>query len=141
MPKLFPCTITLVEEGKPAAGIEIFLYSKGEKIPWSINGITDDNGKAVLRSHGKFRGVARGTYSVVLSKRVEENPSQQEAATDDIYQNVVNKKPIQVFSLVDLKYTQKETTSLEITVEKRTDQKFELGPPVRSLLETIPANL
>ena len=78
-PKIYPCKITLTQEGTPAEGVRVYLLSKGEKCPWSIGGVTDASGVAVLKTHGQYVGAPKGTFAIVLEKtETEGNAIQNE---------------------------------------------------------------
>ena len=129
MPELYPCTITLTEGDKPATGVSIQLVSKGAPCEWMVGAQTDANGVAAIMTYGQYNGAPEGTFAVVLDKTV----------TEGVDQNAdVQKKPVKIYTMVDPKYKNAETSPLEIKIEgKKTDQKFELGPPVKKLIETI----
>jgi len=97
---------------------------------WPVSSITNADGKANLVTYGQFAGAPAGEYTVVLSKTVSE---EVEPAKDE-YTSGVTK----IYSLIDEKYTKPETSTLEITIEKkRSSQTFDAGKPVRVLVDTI----
>lgn len=121
MPKIFPCTLTLTQGGKPLPGAMVLLYSKGEPCPWTVGGTTDDNGEAVLKTHGKFNGAPKGEWTVVVTKNIIIYKNE----SDDIGD---------VYSNVELDYTDKETTPLELKIDGKTKQSFDVGSEVQILL-------
>jgi len=65
LPKLYPVTLRLEQDGKPLAGATVILSSE---IKWSCGGISDDNGVVQVRTHGQFSGAPLGRYKVAVSK-------------------------------------------------------------------------
>ncbi|MDR0337995.1 MAG: carboxypeptidase-like regulatory domain-containing protein [Planctomycetaceae bacterium] len=128
LPVLHPCAITVTQNGEPVADVSVQLVSKEESV-WSVTGTTDTSGNAVLVTFGQFRGAPVGDYKVVLSKRLMETNTSASEYVSDI---------TQVYSLIDVKYTDSETSPLEMSVEKgRNAMSFEIGSPVRVLVDTI----
>ncbi len=132
-PKIYPCKITLTHEGNPAEGVRVYLFSKGEKCPWAIAGVTDSNGVAVIKTHGQYVGAPKGTFAVVLEKtETEGNGILNElspVSRDEV-------EAVKTYSLVGVDYTATETTPIEIQVNGKTEQAFEIGPKVRVLMGT-----
>jgi hypothetical protein len=130
-PIIYDCSITLTQEGKPLTGADIILFSKDGQCSWSVGGTTDSNGKAVIFTHGRFSGVPAGDFLVTVSKTEAERYESGEVRT----------KPINVYTFVDKKFSDKSTTPLEITIPKgKIQQIFDLGPATRTLFESIPPN-
>ncbi|MDR0335596.1 MAG: hypothetical protein LBI18_00730 [Planctomycetaceae bacterium] len=128
LPPLHPCTITVTQNGEPIADVSVQLVSKEESV-WSVTGITDTSGNAILVTFGQFRGAPVGDYKVVLSKRLTETNTPASEYVSGI---------TQVYSLIDVKYTDSETSPLEMSVKKgRNAMSFEIGSPVRVLVDTI----
>jgi len=129
LPDLHPASITITQEGKPASDVSIRLVPK---IPseWSVSSTTNASGTAKLVTYGQFDGAPAGEYTVVLSKRVTE----EIAAARDEYSSA----SADIYELIAAEYTKPETSTLEITIEKkRNTQTFEIGAPVRVLVDTI----
>ena len=97
---------------------------------WPVSSVTNDSGTAILVTYGQFPGAPEGTYKVVLSKTVYE---EIEAATDEYSSAAVD-----VYSVIAAEYTEAETTPLTMTIKRgRNTQSFELGEPVRVLVDSI----
>jgi hypothetical protein len=128
LPNLHPCTITVTQNGSPVTDVSVQLVSKEESI-WPVTGTTDTSGNAVLVTYGQFRGAPVGDYIVVLSKRLTETKTPA---------NEYVSGTTEVYSLIDVKYTESETSPLEMSVKKgRNTMSFEIGSPVRVLVDTI----
>ena len=129
MPVLHPASITITQEGKPVSDVSIRLVPDTPS-EWLVSSMTNDSGTAPLVTYGQFPGAPEGKYKVVLSKTVleEVEPSRdaESSAVMDIY------------SVIAVEYTKPETTTLEITIgKKRNAETFEIGAPVRVLVDTI----
>jgi hypothetical protein len=128
LPSLHPCTITVTQNGIPVADVSVQLIAKEESV-WPVTGITDTSGNAVLVTYSRFQGVPVGDYIVVLSKRLAETDTPANEYVSGI---------TQVYSLIDIKYTESATSPLEMSVKKgRNSMSFEIGSPVRVLVDTI----
>jgi hypothetical protein len=129
LPNLHPCTINVTQNGNPVDDVSVQLISKEESV-WPVTGTTDTSGNAVLVTYGQFRGAPIGDYIVILSKRLTETST---PAANEYVSGVT-----EVYSLIDLKYTEPETSPLEMSVKKgRNTISFEIGQPVRVLVDTI----
>jgi hypothetical protein len=128
LPKLYPCVITVTQNGDPVADVSVQLISKQESI-WPVTGITNTSGNAKLVTYGQFPGAPLGDYTVVFSKTTTVSLKQGNEFQSGI---------TEVYSLINVEHTQPETSKLEMSIEKGTNQKtFELGAPVRILTDTI----
>ena len=69
LPKLTPVTLTLTQDGKPLEKAMVVLYAENPDIAkWTVSGNTDTDGKAILVTHGQFRGVPVGKFKVCVTK-------------------------------------------------------------------------
>lgn len=119
LPKLFPCELTFEQEGKPLVGAVVMLTSKNKPCPWSVGGTTDENGTAIIRTHGKFVGAPEGTFIVTVNKEeLEDLPEDS------------NKRPM-VYSLVDSQYTTSDESTLEVVVSAKTIENYDIGAEAR----------
>lgn len=138
-PKIHPLDIRILQKGQPVEGVTVSLFSKGEKIPWTTGGKTNASGDAIIMTHGKYRGIPSGTYSVVLSKTETDNFDELLKGTDETKRtpNVNVTKSFNTYSLIDLKYTKEKTTPLELKIEnKGMSQSFDIGDPVKIQIST-----
>jgi hypothetical protein len=134
LPKLFPCTITITQNGVPVQGILVSLIDPAVTEYWAVSGLTNASGTATIRTHGNFVGAPSGVYNVILSK----------TENSDEHDTILGRSPstpLQIFSLIDTKYNEEATTPLKITIENKTVREtFEIGPAVRILIQTINPN-
>jgi hypothetical protein len=132
-PKIYPCKITITQNKVPVENIQISLYDNHISNKWSIGGITNTSGVAVIRTHGQFAGVPSGKFKVVLSKIESEGET-------EVNESMTTRKSetVRIYSLIDKKYLEESTTPLEIIVEnKSVSETFEIGTTNRILLQTI----
>jgi hypothetical protein len=128
LPPLYSSVVTIIQNNVPVADVSVQLISKKESV-WTVTGITDASGKAVLVTHSRFSGVPAGDYIVVLSKRLSEQ---------NISANQSDSGITKIYSLIDSQYTTPETSSLEMSIKKGHNvMSFEVGLPVRILVDTI----
>jgi hypothetical protein len=129
LPDLFPFQLVLTQDSQPLHGASVQLVSP--EIPFPVTGTTDANGVAFLVTYGQFSGVPLGTYKVVVIKTETEGETSEEKRT----------QPIFIYSLVDPALANRETTTLEVTVENgKKTVTLDVGKPVRVLIETIKPN-
>jgi len=73
MPRLYPASVTVIQEGAPLEGAMVQLVSDDPALSrWGPTGITDASGVTVLRTDGTYDGAPLGTFRVVVSKRERE---------------------------------------------------------------------
>jgi hypothetical protein len=133
LPKLYPCTITITQDGQPLAGATVILYDPAVTDRWTVSGLTNTSGTAVMRTHGQFPGVPEGRFKVVLSKTETEGKG-----WDDPDSPKRTWENIKVYSFVAKEYGKHETTPLEIVVDgKKRSESFDIGRAERILIETI----
>lgn len=124
MPKLYPCTITITQEGTPLDAALISLIADDPELSkWASGGSTDNNGKCDLYLRGKFRGVPAGKFKVTVSKLETEesklgNAPPEGASSDEVdrWWNQREREKLKAFQRVAEKYTLPQTTDLEIEV-------------------------
>ncbi|MDO5552630.1 MAG: hypothetical protein Q4G68_02600 [Planctomycetia bacterium] len=132
LPDLVPCKVTITQSGAPVENVEVYLKNKNKEEGWATAGRTDESGTAEMYSLGKYKGIPKGEYIVVLQKTVPDDPDAYKAAIEAIR---AGQKPLRdhfkLYSVFDTKYNTEETSDLEVTVEKRTKESFDLGAPVQ----------
>ena len=70
MPKLYPASITVTQEGTPLGGAMVQLIPEDSaNSRWGPSGLSDASGIVVLRTNGRYPGAPLGTYKVVVSKQ------------------------------------------------------------------------
>jgi len=132
LPKLFPCTITVTQEGQPLPESGVFLESVDSSAKYkSSSGITNTEGVVSFRTFG-FDGVPAGKYKIVVRKTAEEGGVQQETSPN-VFQ-MINTK---TYSLVKKEFSSAATSPLEIEIKETPNtQTVDVGAAVRDLVRT-----
>ena len=116
IPKLYPATLTVIQDGKPLAGAGVILTNVDPSSDWSAGGATDQNGVLKLRTLGRYDGAPVGTYRVSVQKIIEDN----------------------TFQVVDPKFA-RGVTELEVEITPRNFHfTVDVGPAVRIALPPPP---
>ena len=140
MPALYPCTITVTQDGKPLDGGIANLVSTDPLFKWAVFAQLDASGTGKVYTQGLYPGAPAGEYKVLISK--EETASEQIGPAvirqGEFGEETVTPTRLSVFSQVEKEYTHAETTPLRITIAKRgNDQTFDCGKPVKEMLRQI----
>jgi hypothetical protein len=116
LPPIYPCTITLTQEGVPLEGTSVALIPEDTTLNFVFAGATNSSGNVEMYSHGKHRGVPAGKYKLFITKKDRE----------------IQNEKIWDVSLVDVKYTKPDTSPIEIEIAKKKNKfTFDLGKAVR----------
>jgi hypothetical protein len=139
MPKPYPVTITITQEGKALEKVSVLLVSDDIALgQWTAGGESNASGKAVIQTLGKYSGVVPGKYKVVLRKR--EIQSRYQNLPDpnvdrDGYEKARRLYPIQpkdTWDLIDPQYSDQNTTPESIEVlKKKNKMTIEIGAAVK----------
>lgn len=120
-PKIYPCEIKLIQDGKPLSDCRIVLHSKDPAIVrWPIGGKTDDSGNATITTYGKFSGAPSGSYTVTLSREEIVYDGPPRVIGDETIPG-----PGKVFSTINTNILDPGKSPLRIEVEERKNH-FEL---------------
>ncbi|MDR1270654.1 MAG: hypothetical protein LBK82_14125 [Planctomycetaceae bacterium] len=131
-PALYPVTIVVTQEGKPVAEMFISLRSTDPSVTWAIGSRSDENGHAPVRTHGEFDGAPLGKYKVVLTKQENEGYEEFLAAKDRRDETAAAKIEVKLFSCVEEKYNDPETTPIEIEITPKSKIiEIDAGPRVQ----------
>ena len=140
MPPLSPASISVVQEGTPLEGASVSLFSEDTNFKWTVVGMTDASGTAVLKTHAQFPGAPQGTYKVVITKteQPEETPffpdNEEGQRMRAEHQRATSQGRITLYTLVDKQYTDAATTPLTITIgQGKNSEQFDVGKPVREV--------
>ena len=71
MPVLYPCKITVTQEGVPLADASVMLInisSTDVGNAWAPMGKTNSNGVAVMQTNAQYSGAAAGKYRIIVDK-------------------------------------------------------------------------
>ena len=129
LPKLYPVSITVTQEGKPLEGATVTLHAKAETKYGTCIASTDASGLAVIRTYS-YKGAPLGQYSVTIEKRAVEGA--KEVVLEGGITDLVGGK---VYQFVEPKYTKKSSTSLGVDVtEAGVTETFDVGAPVHQYL-------
>jgi hypothetical protein len=129
LPKLFPCKITVQQDGVPLADAKVFL-SPTDGSQWNASGNTNTQGVVELWTHGSYRGVSEGKFKVLISKQEIVNPSP--TTSSDLNQKIEEPK---VYNLVEEIYSETEKTPLSIDVSSNQSEfTLDAGKSVRKLI-------
>ncbi|MDR2704683.1 MAG: carboxypeptidase-like regulatory domain-containing protein [Planctomycetaceae bacterium] len=124
MPTLYPCTITITQDGKPLAGAMVTLYTESsEDRRWSSGGTTNPQGVISIKVLGKYLGAPAGTYKVTVEKQEIEN---------------VDSNSYYHISLVETQYIKVQDTPLKIEVTPQgVNQTFDVGKPIQKRISSL----
>jgi len=136
MPKLYPLTLTITQEGKPLPEASVSMYSADGSSSWAPGGMTKADGMLVVFTHGKYAGVPAGKYKVTVDCLVSDVPRPKEATMEEI---VEHGKKYPAYRIVPLQYTDRKTTPLEIDVVKGTSRlSIDIPETVKIKLDSPP---
>jgi hypothetical protein len=138
MPKLYPVSITIVQEGTPLAGAVVQLIPEDPaKIQWGPGGRTDESGVAVLRTNGPYKGAPLGKYKVVVTKsEVEPHPnpvpSGPGVTREQLARHMDIMRRLKAYNYVETQYGSATDTPLqvEITAKVKT-YTLDAGKPIK----------
>jgi hypothetical protein len=72
MPKLTTCVVFVSFGGEMMQGVSVYLTPEDRQVnKWGAGGLTDDEGKAVLKTNSTFEGVVPGNYIISFRKLAE----------------------------------------------------------------------
>ena len=128
MPRLYPASIEVTQEGVPLDEATVMLYSESPDLArWTPSGVTNSSGVAVLSTNGRYKGAPLGTYKVTV-KRASLDPHPEPELANE-FTGSPGAAKYQQLELARKAYTYVETpyTSLEetpLTVEITANQKI-----------------
>ena len=140
LPRLYPCTVTVTQDGKPLTEAIVRLVSTDPSFKWTVFAQLDASGTGKVFTQGLYLGAPEGDYKVVISKEetVSEPMGPPVVRQGEFGEETFTPTAQTVFSLVEKDYADAATTPLSITIGKKgNDQKFDCGKPVRELLRTV----
>ncbi|MDR3232866.1 MAG: hypothetical protein LBT46_04245 [Planctomycetaceae bacterium] len=119
MPPLYPCQVTIVQEGKPVLNAKLVFHETEQgTATWAVSSLTNTGGVANMSTNGPYAGVPAGTYKITVEK-IEE---------------VQEAKGYYHVDLVDVQYRTADTTPLQVEVTKRKKSNvfsFDVGAEVQ----------
>jgi hypothetical protein len=135
LPKLTPVTLTITQEGQPLSGATVTLIAADQPQTWYPTGITNEKGNVELFTNGKYKGAPKGKYKVTVTK-IHTEPSQFGTPLEEgqpgyeEWSAKVSQETRAAYSVVEKKFTDANTTPLEIEIPSRTSS-FDLGKTVK----------
>jgi hypothetical protein len=138
LPKLTPCTLTFTQEGQPLDGAMVTL-NPTDSSKWYPSGITNEKGSVELYTNGKYKGAPQGNYKAVVKKVYTEpsklgTPIEEGSPGYEEWQQKVAKEKRHSWSVVEKKFTDVNTTTLEVVIPATTTV-FDLGKPAKDIFE------
>lgn len=139
MPDLYPCMITITQDGVPLSKASVTLISESPDLAeWASGGITDESGRCDINTRGKYRGCPAGIFKVTV-KKIESDPSmlpsvRPENITAEQWSVMRSKEAekLNEYQLVEHKYTLPTTTDLNMEILMgKNSATFDVGKPVR----------
>jgi len=136
LPKLYPVTLTIQQEGQPLSGTMVQLVPQNPS-QWGSGGTTDAQGRVNIRTHGQYDGAPEGTYAVVLTKQETLYPMPEEiqrgSREDQMAWTQNNPNALaETFDLIQPEFQSPETTPLKVHVDKKAvKQTLDAGKAVR----------
>ena len=127
IPNLYPCHITISQDGTPLANASVTLYLAQRLVTensqvWLPLGTTDGNGVATIYTNARYAGAPAGQYKVLVNK-IEATESADDTMPTE-------------YRLIAAAYGKPEETSLEIEIKKGKNKfTFDVGPAVKELVK------
>jgi len=120
MPRLYPVTITVTQDGVPLEGANIVLSGVDY---WVSTGSTDSQGIARLYTQGRYPGVPEGTHNVTVTKVGTEGepppPNPFDAESARIFQEYQQSgQTFRQFHVIPANYRDAATTPLTVEVTR-----------------------
>lgn len=119
LPALYPTTVTVVyDDGTPVDGATVALRpAGGGNAKWNLTGVTDAQGKLVLKTNGNWDGAPVGSYEAMVTKEVAEMEESTEPGASAVVKSRTN--------YIDTKFNNPKTSGLTAEV-KEGDNQIEL---------------
>lgn len=142
LPELYPVEIMVTQQDKPLADAYVQLINTESDQKYNSGGVTSEEGKTSIQTHGKYRGVPNGEYIVTVTKEIFIRKGPWDKMPADEFEarkfREENKSTLisKSFSVVASKYRDRKTTDLRVKVNGApVTQTFELGAPVNEPIQ------
>ena len=138
LPKLYPISVKIVQEGAPLADAHVaFISSDPQLMRWPCGGLTGADGIAKINTYG-FDGAPEGKFLVTVSKYESEGGmSAEESAAAMQSDSGEIPKGESIYNLVGMDYGNSSKTPLSVEV-KATDSnetpEFDVGKAERNVI-------
>jgi len=132
MPKLYPVSISVTQEGKPLADAIVSLrYADPSAGTWTVGGRTEANGQAKLYTNS-YPGAPLGKFKVVLLKEENEGLAERAEAEGRGDSAAANQVKVKIWSCVEAKYNDPKKTPLDVEITADTKMlDVDAGPAVK----------
>ncbi|MEW4564137.1 carboxypeptidase-like regulatory domain-containing protein [Bremerella sp. JC770] len=127
LPPLTSCVVHVNYNNSPVSEATVTLVPTDGK--WVGVGLTDAQGKATIKTQGRYAGIPQGSYTVTVTKYAEQaeppptaSTPEEDAQMAQAASQLPPRKP-----LVPKKYLEEKSSDLKVTVtENSVDETFEL---------------
>jgi len=142
LPVLYSCKVAITQEGKPLDDAIVQLHGVNNSVPWTVNGVTDRSGVAVIKTQTLFAGAPEGEYAVTVTKKNQDksqlpaSPPKDKQEAEKWY-DAKESERLAVHSFVSSEFTSPIKTTLRMTVtsnSKQNTETFDVGPPVDEIV-------
>ena len=139
LPKLYPISVKIVQEGEPLEGAHVaFVSSDPQLMRWPCGGQTGADGIAKINTYG-FDGAPEGVFKVTVSKYETEGGMTAEESVAAMQSDSKDPpKGESVYNLVapDFGNSSKTTLSVEVkAVEVNETPEFDVGKAERTVIK------
>ena len=142
MPKLYPTSITVIQESGPLEEALVQLFPEdGSNSQWGPSGITDASGVAEMKTNAKYKGAPLGKYKATVIKREREPHPNPEWASlpreDPNFQKFVQiSRMLKLYDLVEPQFASvvKSPLLIEVTADQK-EHTVDVGSKVK--IETV----
>ena len=138
LPRLYPCQITVIQDGAPLADAVVTLQSPEAGQLWFPMGTTDVSGVAVMDTNGRYPGAPEGVFKVLVFKGVSEPsrlgpPPPEDSPEYGAWAARASEEVRNEYIVVDPIYNDAATTPHEIKIETRgrNEMTVDVGKAVR----------
>ncbi|MDR3232274.1 MAG: hypothetical protein LBT46_01170 [Planctomycetaceae bacterium] len=129
MPKPYPVTIHVIQDGKAMQGASVTLIPQGESNKWTAGALTDSSGNAVVKVLARYAGAVPGNYKVAVEKLITERTGQPPAdRSSREYSDWLNNP--RVWNSVDAKYSIVNTQETLEVVAGKNAKTIDVGSSV-----------
>jgi hypothetical protein len=137
MPKPYPVTITILQDGKALEGASVTMIPLDSAISqWIAGGGTNASGEATIVTFGKYKGAVPGNYKVLISKIINERDESKRPA--DINSQEFQKwySGATVIQLVNLRFTDDSTPEQMEVIKGKNKKTIDVGAEIRTILSS-----
>jgi len=140
LPKLYPCKITVIQDGKPLQEAMVFVRPQDGNLRFVIGGKTDALGVAQVKVDGQWEGVPEGEFLVSISKIVTPPDLAIPTETTPLHERrrMQDQAAKDVKETVDTKYSDLVKTQLRLKVGKKAvTEQYDVGAAVAISMEEL----